>query len=283
VSDVQFGLSTHFFHDTVLTREHLVHIAAHEFDCIELVASRGHFDYRSVDAVRELAEWLSDTRLSLHSVHAPTFDSTPGVSGGNWYSNASSDETRRKAAIAEAQAALGIATTIPFQFLVVHLGVPTAAVSGPGDNQRDAARRSAEAIVESAARTGVRVAFEVIQNPLSEADALVRLLEDDLDGLDAAICLDYGHGHLTGDLPDVIEAVSGHLATTHLHDNDGRRDAHLLPFSGTIDWDAAMMETQKIGYEGVLMFEVVERGDPAKALARAAKARERLANTLITF
>jgi sugar phosphate isomerase/epimerase len=283
VSDVQFGLSTHFFHDTVLTREHLVHIAAHEFDCIELVASRSHFDYRSADAIRELAEWLSDTRLSLHSVHAPTLDTAPGVERGMWYSNASSDETRRKAAVAEAQAALGIAETIPFQFLVVHLGVPAAALLGPGDNQRDAARRSAEAIVESAARSGVRVAFEVIQNPLSAADALVRLIEDDLDGLDAAICLDYGHGHLTGDLPDVIEAVSGHLATTHLHDNDGRRDAHLLPFAGTIDWDAAMMETQKIGYEGVLMFEVVERGDPATAMARAARARERLANTLITF
>ena len=43
--------------------------------------------------------------------------------------------------------------------------------------------------------------------------------------------------------------------TTHVHDNDGRHDDHLIPYAGTIDWDAAMMETQKIGYDGVLMFE----------------------------
>ncbi len=27
------------------------------------------------------------------------------------------------------------------------------------------------------------------------------------------------------------------MQTTHVHDNDGRRDEHLLPFEGTIDWE----------------------------------------------
>jgi sugar phosphate isomerase/epimerase len=283
VSDVQFGLSTHLFHEALLTRDHLVHIAAHGFDCVELIATRSHFDYRSTDAVRDLAEWLSDTRLALHSVHAPAVDVMRGRTPVGRLSNASGDESRRKAAIAEAQAALEIARSIPFEYLVVHLGVPASAQMGPGENQRDAARRSAEALVTAAAEVGVRVAFEVMQNPLSSADALVRLLEDDLDGLNASLCLDYGHGHLTGDLADVIEAVAGHLGTTHLHDNDGRRDAHLMPYAGTIDWHAAMTETQKIGYDGVLMFEVAESGDPAQTLSRAAKARDRLASTLVTF
>jgi len=283
VSDVQFGLSTHLFHDALLNREHLVHIAAHGFDCVELVATRSHFDYRSAEAVRDLAEWLSDTRLTLHSVHAPVVEAMRGRTPVGWFSNASGDESRRKAALAEARAALEIARSIPFEYLVVHLGVPASAQPAAGDNQRDAARRSAEALVESAAEVGVRVAFEVFHSPLSSADALVRLLEDDLEGLNASLCLDYGHGHLTGDLADVIESVAGHIGTTHLHDNDGRRDGHLMPYAGTIDWDAAMTETQKIGYEGVLMFEIIGSGDPAVVLARAAKARERLVNARITF
>ena len=29
------------------------------------------------------------------------------------------------------------------------------------------------------------------------------------------------------------------VVTTHIHDNHGEKDEHLLPFEGTIDWDAA--------------------------------------------
>jgi sugar phosphate isomerase/epimerase len=71
--------------------------------------------------------------------------------------------------------------------------------------------------------------------------------------------------------------------TTHVHDNGGKRDDHLLPYRGTIDWDAAMMETQKVGYEGRLMFEVADTGDPLEVLKGAVKARERLEKTFVTF
>ena len=44
-----------------------------------------------------------------------------------------------------------------------------------------------------------------------------------------------------------------------------------------------MMETQKIGYEGVLMFEVSDTADPVDVLKRCAKARARLERSLVTF
>ena len=258
-------------------------IAAHGFDAVELFAKRAHFDYHDEQAIGRLAEWLSDARLRLHSLHAPIFE---GIRNGRWvgsFSNASSDETRRGAALAETRAALQVARRIPYRFLVVHLGVPSVEQPPPGDNRPDAARRSLEDIVVMAAEVGVRVAVEVIPNPLSGAAALVRLIEDQLDGVDAGICLDYGHAHLMGDLGEAIEAVSGYLWTTHVHDNGGRRDDHLVPFAGTIDWDAAITETQKIGYEDVLMLEVADAGDPVDVLQRSARARERLERILVTL
>ena len=63
VSSLRFGVSTHLYHDQRLDRDHLVEIAAHGFDCIELFATRTHFDYHDAAAVRSLAEWLDDTRL----------------------------------------------------------------------------------------------------------------------------------------------------------------------------------------------------------------------------
>jgi sugar phosphate isomerase/epimerase len=279
----RFGISTHLFHEHRLSREHLVHIAAHGYDAIELFATRTHFDYHDVQAAVQLAEWLSDTRLELHSVHAPIVES---LKEGRWvgsFSNASGEESRRKAALAETEAALAIARQIPYRYLVVHLGMPSVEKVPPGDNRRDAARRSLEHIVELASQVDVRVAVEVIPNPLSSADVLAHLIEEELDGVDIGVCLDYGHAHLMGDLGEAVETLSGHLWTTHVHDNNGRRDEHLLPYAGTIDWDAAMMETQKVGYDGALMFEVADTGNPLDVLTRSVKARERLEKTFVTF
>jgi sugar phosphate isomerase/epimerase len=278
----RFGVSTHLFHEHQLTRDHLVHIAAHGFESIELFATRAHFDYHDQGARLQLAEWLADTRLDLHSVHAPAF---AALRHGRWvgaFSNASADEARRRAAIAEAEAALALARHVPFQFLVTHIGVPVSEAVG-SDNSRDAARRSIDDLVALAAAVNVRVAVEVIPNPLSSAERLSRLLEDDLDGLNVGVCLDYGHAHLMGDLGEAIETLSGHLWTTHVHDNGGTRDDHLVPFAGTIDWDGAMMTTQKIGYDGVFMLEVGDTGDPVDVLRRSVKARERLEKTFVTF
>jgi sugar phosphate isomerase/epimerase len=69
-----------------------------------------------------------------------------------------------------------------------------------------------------------------------------------------------------------------------VHDNGGKRDDHLVPYAGSVNWDLAMMETQKIGYDGVMMFEVSGApADPVDVLKRCTKARERLEKTFVTF
>jgi len=281
--DHRFGVSTHLFHESRLTREHLADIAGHGFEAVEVFATRAHFDYHDPAAAAQLAEWLSDLQLSFHSMHAPIVDA---MRGGKWvggYSIASGDENRRKAALAEIAAALKVAATVPFTYLVVHLGIPDGQSAPANDNQPDAARRSVDEIVGLAGAANVRVALEVMPNKLSSAASICHLIEEQLDGLDVGICLDYGHAHLMGDLGDAIETVSGHLWTTHVHDNDGRQDDHRVPFAGRIDWDAAIMETQKIGYDDVLMFEVADTGDPIEVLKRTVKARERLEHMFVAF
>ena len=63
VTDRRYGVSTHLFHEHRLSRDHLVHIAAHGFDTVELFATRSHVDYHDAAVLDQLAEWLSDTRL----------------------------------------------------------------------------------------------------------------------------------------------------------------------------------------------------------------------------
>jgi sugar phosphate isomerase/epimerase len=277
VSSPRFGVSTHLFHDQRLDREHLVEIAAHDFDCIELFATRSHFDYHDGAAVRSLAEWLDDTRLTLNSMHAPITASLVGNTWGEAYSTAATDEARRQRALSEAEAALAVAQTVPYRFLVVHLGVPQDTV---GDNSREAARRSILTMHEAAQKLNIKLALEVIPNALSSAETLASFIEHDLDGADVGICMDVGHAFIMGDVADAIEACSEYLVTTHLHDNQGKSDDHLAPGEGAIDWAAALMSLQKIGYDGAWMFEVANTSAAKAVLAKTLKARRRFDDML---
>src|SRR5262249_4659853 len=148
---------------------------------------------------------------------------------------ASADGAARTRALAEAELALQIARRIQFDVFVVHLGLPRTQQSSPADNSRDGARRSVDHLRELADALGVRIAVDVIPNELSRAGSLVHFVEEVLD-VEVGVCLDFGHAHLDGDLIDAVETVSEHLITTHVHDNRGRVDEHLVPFEGTIDW-----------------------------------------------
>jgi len=272
----RFGVSTHLYHDERLQKAHLLEIAASGFDAVELFATRSHFDYHDRVAIRELKEWLAESGVTLHSVHAPITDAFLKGRVQRNFSTAFRDSDARKATMREMELALDIATELPFSFFVVHLGVPDEQRSGSDDNHRDAAIRSIEDIHAMAERAGVRVALEVMGNRLSTADDLVELLDRTFEGANLGICMDVGHAHILGDAAEAIETTSEYLVTTHIHDNRGQSDDHLVPFQGTIDWAATIMAFEKIGYDGVLMYEVKAAQGTRPVLERAVAARRRL-------
>lgn len=276
---MHFGISTHLYHDQRLSRDHLVQVAGYGFEAIELFATRSHFDYHDPSAIERLSQWLKETGLTLHSIHAPITDRFGPGGEGVSYSTASADNARRQVAVREAEAALAIARQIPAKFMVVHLGVPGARAAS-GDNSRAAASRSAEEICSLAEPLGVRVALEVIPNDLSSAQGVVTMLDRDFEGASVGLCMDFGHAHLMGDVADAIEIAAEHLVTTHVHDNKRREDDHLVPYQGTIDWPAALVTMRKIGYDGTYMMELANTGSPAAVLEEARRARQRIERAL---
>jgi sugar phosphate isomerase/epimerase len=277
---LDFGLSTHLFHAEPLGPGHLEAAAAHGFTAIEVFATRSHVDYHEPQVARDLAGWCAATGVRLHSVHAPITEFLHGTTWGPAFSTASGQAAHRARTIDECTKALELAAHAPYQYLVLHLGVPDEYAPPSGDNQRDAVLRTLDALMPAAERLGVRIAVEVIPNALSSARQLVRLIEDeDLHGL--GVCLDVGHARLQGDVVDALETVAGYLVTTHLHDNGGRKDDHLLPFDGVIDWAELLIGFQKVGYDGTLMFELAAGPDgPSATLRRAAAVRKRMESML---
>ena len=138
----QFGVSTHLYHGQRLSRDHLLEIAAHGFETIEVCATRTHFDYHNPAAVADLQQWMAEAGLTLHGVHAPIGESFAGGRWGPSLNIASPDAAARAKAMDETERALQIARRIPFGVLVVHIGLPRSQAVAATDNSRDAARRS---------------------------------------------------------------------------------------------------------------------------------------------
>jgi sugar phosphate isomerase/epimerase len=236
-------MSTRLFDNERLRREHLTAIASHGFETVELLAETRHFDYHDPAAIQALASWLRDAGLEMPSVRAPD--------GGS---------------LADMQAALEIATHLPFSRFVLPLVAPS----------RGAAIRMIEDLHQIAEPLGVTLALEVMDTQLSTVDSLLDLIENDFEDTALGICMDTGHACLSGDTAEAIETAGGYVTTTHLHDNKRQRDDHLVPFQGAIEWAGVVMAFEKIGYDGVFMFEVHNQQNAAATLERSARARVRL-------
>jgi sugar phosphate isomerase/epimerase len=273
---MQFGLSTHLFHTRRLERDHLARIANAGFPLVEVFATQTHVNYHDPHEIDTVRGWLEDLGLRAWSVHLPITD---GIRDGVWgrpLSNASTDAARRAEALAETTAAVAAAGRIGASVVVLHLGVPDGPLVPADDNDAAAVGRSLEPIAAACAEAGVELALELIPNGLSTAASVFDWLRSDRDLGRAGACLDVGHAHMIGGVVDAIETLSGEIVSTHIHDNDGTRDNHLLPFEGTIDWAATLFALVKVGYGGPLMLELPDHGDAARTLAGAVAARARI-------
>lgn len=89
---------------------------------------------------------------------------------------------------------------------------------------------------------------------LEELLELVDALKKDFDNV--GICWDTGHANLMGeDQADCLRQIGSRLIATHINDNYGKGDDHLLPYLGTVDWKAVMGALREIGYAGSFSFE----------------------------
>lgn len=61
---------------------------------------------------------------------------------------------------------------------------------------------------------------------------------DRFTGPEFAHCFDCGHHNAFLKDHDILGKYGNRLAATHIHDNDGINDLHILPFDGTVDWEA---------------------------------------------
>jgi sugar phosphate isomerase/epimerase len=150
-----------------------------------------------------------------------------------------------------------------------HLVVHPGGLSDPAEHaqRRAALARGLLELADHARDSGVIVCVENMPpgvHPGSRMSELADLLFE-LGKPNLRLALDTGHANLTATASEETRAAGLLLATTHVHDNDGRHDSHDPPGHGTIDWPDWAHTLDSIGYGGPILLECIRciRNNPS--------------------
>ena len=215
-------------------------------------------DWRSEPDPLELVARVEDAGLAIHSAH--------GCWGGQsirarQVDLGSLETTTRLESIEDIKRCVDWLWSARGTFLVVHPG-------GLSDSTEHSDRRGA--LVESlrtlspiAKAAKVVVCVENMPPgvyPGSKMTDLASIVEE-VDSPSVALAMDTGHASIASSddpsLETMTRAAGRLLATTHVHDNNGRQDLHWPPGLGGIDWDGWVKHLDEIDYRGPIMLECI--------------------------
>ena len=211
---------------------------------------------RGIEEVAETAERLG---MDLDQCHLPFYNfcdpAYPMLEEHN----------RMFGRMIDAAAILGV------KWAVVHPGNACDSVQG----LKESKWRTIEYIkpfIEQAEKYGIGIAMENLFVPrklgrvyryCARGEEVCDLV-DSLDG-NVGVCWDFGHANLIkDDQAECLRMIGKRLKVLHVHDNDGERDDHQVPFtySGTVEWERILPVLKEIGYEGSFNFEVINNKMP---------------------
>lgn len=116
-------------------------------------------------------------------------------------------------------------------------------------------------ICDHARRCGVELCIENMPSSCessgdhlfgSNAEEILELCER----LGTSACWDCGHANMSGVPHDSFTVLGDRLKTVHAHDNGSHTDSHLVPFDGSVDWQAVARGLAKINYCGYINIEI---------------------------
>lgn len=282
---MQRGLSTHVFLSHRLHPGLLDDLRRAGAATVELFAARHHFDYTDRALVREIATWFQDTGLTA-TLHQPIFTREQSE---NWSRHVTPtlslialEKAHRIEAMDEVKRALESAEQIPLKAMTLHLGLK----DDPWNERAIENSLTAIEHIHTFARPlGIKVLLENLQNEVTTPEHLLEIVQighfDDI-----GVTLDVGHANLSDSgLDHAVELLRSRIGELHVHDNNGLRDEHLWPGSGSIDWARFTQLAASLPQEIPGILEIAyDLGDSVDAAVRKASEsfslQDRLEETL---
>ncbi len=160
-------------------------------------------------------------------------------------------------------------------YIVVH-GFKLARNLGTEEAEWEQTERFLESLVPIARERNITICMEniytnigshLVEGPCCDVKKAVERIDHMNEKYGEEVlgfCFDTGHANLVGiDFEDFIVTLGKRLKVLHIHDNDGIRDLHQIPFTFTrsrenmsaTDWEGFIKGLQRIGFDRVLCFE----------------------------
>ena len=114
-----------------------------------------------------------------------------------------------------------------------------------------------------AKNAGVKIAVEnLVNSKFWEANKLCGFIEY-LDSSVFCACVDVGHAAIVGVEPQnfISQMKKGVIQCVHLHDTDGQKDRHWIPYQGDHDWDKIINALVEYDFNGDINLEVIHSFD----------------------
>jgi sugar phosphate isomerase/epimerase len=196
----------------------------------------------------------ADEGFSIHSAHACWGSRTIGAARVDL---GSADPSTLRESVDDLRQCIDWLASAGGRCLVVHPGV----LSHEEDftTRRTALASGLRALSAHACPTGVTICVENMPPGVYPGSRMAHLAEllTELGEPGLAIALDTGHANLGAGVAEETHAAGGWLATTHVHDNNGRADSHEPPGRGTVPWADWGRALDAIGYQGPILLECI--------------------------
>ena len=161
------------------------------------------------------------------------------------------------------------------RYIVVH-GLKMKQYVGSEEAEWQETKKFLDHVLPLAKEYGITICIEniynsqgghIVEGPCCDARKAARRIDAANEEYGAEVlgfCFDTGHANLVGiDFESFLTTLGHRLKVLHMHDNDGIRDLHQLPFvytrtrenTSATDWEGFLRAMKTIDFKGVLSFE----------------------------
>lgn len=239
------SIGTTFNYDIPLT-EQLPLIARVGFRYVSLGARLEHSGYFTMSGQKRINKLAAMHGINVCSIHTP-FDKNIDIS--------SPDAKKIRRTIDCYKRCIDAAQHLGARVVIFH---PTAYKQFDDPHtRRKVIVDNVYGLLDFSRDTEIGLAIE--NEHFAPANDILRYSLDTISDSRFGFCYDTSHDNLTSRPLRLFQRYAHRLLTTHIADNRGKEDDHMLPYEGCFPWPGFCRAFSKIHFKGIPMLEVEMR------------------------
>ncbi|UCD19677.1 MAG: sugar phosphate isomerase/epimerase [candidate division WOR-3 bacterium] len=234
------------FNYEIALRDQLRVVKGAGFSHVSLGARVEHSNYLTTRGQEDIRALVQGHGLAVCSVHTP-FGEGLDISSPHRGTGDETVDVYRKC--------IEAAHCLSARVVIFH---PTAyQISDNIEIRKKMIVRNLEKLLDHLGKTGVTIAVE--NDSHDPANDILSFSLDEIGDVRYGFCYDSSHDNLVAEPLALLEKYGSRLFTTHISDNRGDKDDHMLPYQGIYDWNRFCKVFARIGFFGVFLLEVEMR------------------------